>query len=637
MRSFVLVACWLTGVALAAAFVAGRLRSIRNGRRGMLRAVVSLAVVAAAAWWLRWLVLPCGFRSCDVESALAAVRHRTIVVDRYDRTFGVLEPGAAEWVPLERFPTFVVAAVLNAEDRRFWNHPGVDYRGVVRAAVANLRGRHQGASTIAMQLAQFVVGTSGTRRMPPDGTIAGKLAEASIGIRLVNRLGHAAVVEAYLNLVPLGGATGLEAAARSLFGSGASGLSPAQGAMLAAMIRAPTRLSPRADSAAARAARNGLLHTIATRDTALSALATAGMNEPLRVSTPERGPGSDILTVFRRPGMVPTPLPDTLRTTIDLDLETEARAQIRRTLRGLRAAGRQEPANPLEAIYVGMSGNGAVRAWVAGDPDEMPLRYDRIAEGRISEASTLKPFLLAAALEERVVRATEPMADLERRVRPDLRDPWTRRIRARSRAGETVLDALTRSDNWLAVLLWDALPARSLHALDTLRFPSASPAAPVEALGTRTIAPLDLVAAYATFANGGYRVQPRLIQSDDVEPGPAVWSPRTAHTVSRALRNVAASGTARAAGAFAGPGDVIGAKTGTTDGNREFLIVGFHQTRNDTTVALLWVGHDMPRTITPRGSSGTHLARPWADATVQRGSPRSNPNESDPTPAREER
>lgn len=203
------------------------------------------------------------------------------------------------WIPIESLSPLTWQAFVDAEDHRFFKHPGVDLRGILRAAVVNLRTgtRRQGGSTITQQVVKnLVVGA--------ERSYTRKLREAVLARRLERELGKMGVLELYLNLIALGsGNFGIEAAARDYFDRPASQLDPGQAAMLAGLVPAPSRFSPREDPATAAIRRRLVLRRM-VRSGHLTAEAAAGYADHPVLARPGRGPTSDVgaayFTLVRR-------------------------------------------------------------------------------------------------------------------------------------------------------------------------------------------------------------------------------------------------------------------------------------------------------------------------------------------------
>lgn len=595
---------------IASAILLWRQALVALDQRRSLASVVRVMVLGAAtlgvAWVTWWLALPCGVGGCGLTDAVRELRHRTVVVDRHGEPFGVLEPTVGPWVSLDAIPAYVPFSALAAEDRRFWGHSGMDLKGTGRAVIRNLQGRREGASTIAFQVAQLALGRAGRARLPRDGTLAGKLAELSTGWRLVNEFGKPAVLEMYLNAVPLGPVTGYPAAARYYFAKDAGDLGPGEAATLAAMIRRPSGHDPFRHPEVARLERDRVLGIMAELSGDPGGSMARAKRASLRPVRAPRSPGADYLAYLRRDAGQYETRRDTLRTSVDLVLEREGRRQLQRVVRDVErgrygAPGRGK--SPLQAIFLTLDQRGEVRAYMAARPDAATIGFDRIATGQIRLASTVKPFLLAALLERRLVRLPDTVGELEARVGGALRSGWPGRLRRTSCLDCTLEEAIARSDNYAAYLMWELLPAEAHRGV--LAHQRGVPASdPTAALGTGVATPMDLARAYTGLLTGA-----------GTGIGHGDGAPRGVRTdIMAAMGRALHEGTGRQAGAVLGTRTVAGVKTGTVDGNREMLLVGYYLAGPDTLVSVLWLGHDEPRRISARGSAGTILAEAFARA-----------------------
>ena len=289
-------------------------------RAALLTAVSTIAAVLFAVVG-RWVFLPCGWQACDFADGYDRAKHRTAIVARDGTDIGVAEAGMSHWVPLENIPDHVIAAFVSAEDRRFWQHSGVDVIGVCRAFVKNLAGKRQGASGLAMQVAQVLVGDRGLRQLPPDGTWPGKLAEMSVGLRTIAELGRARTLEVYLNNVDFAGLRGIDVAARRYFGVGAQDLSVAQAATLAAMVRAPDDFNPVQHPDLARKERDRVLTIMRETGAAPPDEIEKALNLPLRTQRAAPHVGADFAAAVRQSLAIRgIPATETIQTGLDLAL-----------------------------------------------------------------------------------------------------------------------------------------------------------------------------------------------------------------------------------------------------------------------------------------------------------------------------
>jgi penicillin-binding protein 1A len=532
-------------------------------------------------------------------------------------------------VPLSALPDHVRYATLAAEDTRFYEHSGVDPEGVFRALLSTVRGRLQGGSTITQQVAKINY-TDGER------TVARKLKEVLYAARLEEDHTKDQLLERYLNQVYFGdGAYGIEAAAQSFFGIGATDLSPAQAALLTGKLRAPEIYDPRERPDRVRARRDQVLHTMADEGWLTGHALEAALTEPV-VLAPRRPPA-----VLRAPHFVeyvkreaatladlgPTPevrsarvfaAGMTVKTTLDPVLYDATAAAV--------AAQLGEAGDPNAAAASVVPGDGAIRS-LFGGLDFLATQYDPASRGARQPGSAFKPFVYLAALRagidpRSVVDSTsgrtvscygdKPVQNYG--ARPD--DP----------PGPPLLvdvdAAMVRSLNVAFAEIGCQVGVDAvLEAARDAGIPrSATKAHPAVFLGglDRGVNPLTMAAAYATFAAGGVYAEPYAITEIRNAAGDVVYQrhPETERAFREAevgvlnatLSRVVTEGTGRAAAI----GRPLAGKTGTTQGNGDAWFAGYVPQLSTA----VWVGHE-PRRPMPelRGSAvtgGTYPARVFA-------------------------
>ena len=315
--------------------------------------------------------------------------------------------------PLERLPDRVVRATLALEDRRFFEHPGVDPLAVARAAWRNLGGRRRsGASTVAMQVARM-------QYPAPRGYLA-KAVEAGVAVAITWRYGRDAVLAQYLRLAPFGnGSHGIAHAARLYFDKPVEDLSWAEIALLSAIPQSPTRMNPRHPEGLARAVRRGhaMLDELARQgviDGAQLALAHRQLAALRPPDVPHRPDALHVVLRYEamaREGRLKpaNPFDPRIRASIDL----EAQRRIARLARNFLNAWRGQGAEQV-AVMVVERGSGEVIADLGssayGERRGGSIDFTRVLR---SPGSTLKPFIYALALEREVIRPTDVLADLQ--------------------------------------------------------------------------------------------------------------------------------------------------------------------------------------------------------------------------------
>jgi penicillin-binding protein 1B len=536
-------------------------------------------------------------------------------------------------VRLEALPRHLVAAILAAEDHRFYSHPGVDPRAVARALWVNLRrtGVVQGGSTLTQQLVK-------NQLLTPRRTFGRKAREIVLALALERRHQKTEILDAYVNGVYLGQHGGLAihgvgAAARSYFGKEAERLTLAESALLAGLIRAPNAASPFQHADRARARRDLVLRRLEALGWVDPRAAASAAREPIRVSRaapPRLRAPYFVDTVRAEAEEGPDGPPSSgvsIYTTLDTVLQRAAETAVARGLDRLegqfRQLRRKEPGGRLQAALVALDPRtGEVRALVGGR-DYAQSQWNRATQAHRQPGSAFKPFVYLAALGAGP-RGEAPSFTALTRVedRPLTvgtgRSAWSpRNYESRYEGTVTVRRALEQSLNAATVWVAEAVGGEAVvHAAQEAGIRSPLAAVPALALGGLEVTPVELAAAYAPFANGGARVVPHAVRAvadrggarigrPAPEPEPAV-APEEAFLVTHLLTGVVEQGTGAAARALGVVGPVAG-KTGTTNEGRDAWFVGY----TPGLVALVWVGFDEREVMR---LSGAQAALPiWAD------------------------
>ncbi|HET7571070.1 MAG TPA: transglycosylase domain-containing protein [Gaiellaceae bacterium] len=492
-------------------------------------------------------------------------------------------------VPSEKISPWVKHAIVAVEDKRFYEHRGIDLRGMARAVWADIahKGAVQGGSTITQQLVKNTYLTS-------EKTIARKLTEAALAWQLEQRWSKDRILTAYLNTVYFGhGAYGIEAAARAFFGVHARRLDLEQAALLAGMPQAPSGYDPFSRPDAARARRADVLK--AMLDT--GDLDRARYAEALRTKIhlrPARGVASPsglaFLDDYVRAQLVGVYGAERVRrgglritTTLDATMERAALRAITGTL--------DEKGDPAGAVVSIDPKSGEIRALAVAQGGS-PLAFDVATQGQRQAGSTFKSFVLAEA----VRRGIDPWTTQYLSAPFVGPGDWHVQTYERTYSGRIPLaQATLLSDNTVyARLTLDVGPdavaglARELGVRSTLR------PIPSIGLGSNSISPLDLASAYAALDAGGVARDPRIVTKVDFPDGGSQQAPspsphrvlddKVAAAVTRVLAANVNSGTGTAA---ALPGRPAAGKTGTTDSYADAWFAGY--VPQLTTV--VWVGY----------------------------------------------
>lgn len=568
----------------------------------------------------------------------------TVVYDRNGGLLAEIGPEARSWIRLVELPPYVGQAFVAIEDRRFYQHDGVDVVGVVGAIRDNLLHGFgsRGASTITQQLIGMMYPDEIDRR---EITLGRKLREAEMARALERRHSKAEILEAYLNYLNFGhGWYGLEAAARHYFGSYAAGLTLAQAALLAALPKSSVRYDPRARPGRALARRNLVLRRMEQAHYLTPEVARGAMREPLALAANDgystRAPYAVEWVrrwLVERYGLATVNTGGlSAQTTIDPFVQDAADRALASGLARVeslpgylwpryRAAGPHAPSAQtpyLQGLFVAVDPtNGDVLALVGGR-DFRDSEFDRAVQGRRQAGSAFKPFVYAAALSQGLP-PTLQLEDSPLSLPRGDGTRWTPENSSRTWSGPvTMRNALVGSINIPAIRLalvtgLDSIAATAFRLGLTTEMPRVA----AIAIGAADVRPLELVAAYGAFATLGTYTPPRIVTLVQGSAGLPVYEataqpaqvldPRIAFQVVDLLRDAVARGTGTAARRGVPATLPVAGKTGTTNDNTDVWFVGF----TPDLVAGIWMGFDRPQTITP-GAFGGNLAAPvWASFT----------------------
>jgi penicillin-binding protein 1A len=598
-------------------------------RREILVGLV-LTMAAGLAWAAFRTVAFSVSIADELERAvtLAQLRPRaqaTIVYDRQGNPAFSFYTEQRTDVSLDQVSRHMIAAILSVEDRRFYSHHGLDPIRIVGAAWRNLgAGRiMEGGSTITQQLARATA-LSRTR------TFERKLREALIALRLEERYSKARILEEYLNTVYFGeGFYGVEAAARGYFRKSAGELRPAEAALLAALVRAPSSDAPCLAPERALARRNLVLTLMRKEQHISDGDLAAALKSPIPDSRHEtmlqsasdsvEGTGQYFQEEVRRQLFelfgAERVLQGGLRVYSTYDPPLQAAAERAVTTRIEQITRRRPRAKDLQGGLVAIDPrSGDVLALVGGrNFEESP--FNRATQAHRQAGSAFKPIIYAAAL-ERGYAPGSLLRDLDSPLEA-VGGPWL--PSGEHEANEyTLRRALKLSSNRAAAqLLRQVGVSTALYYAQRLGIASQLPMVPSLALGTGEVTLMELTAAYGAFANRGRVAQPRLITRVTDAHGQAIWrspqasvqaiSETTAYLMSSMLADVVSSGTAtgvRAAG-FRLP---AAGKTGTTDDYADAWFIGY----TPSLVAGVWFGMDVPEPIMARGFAGVVAVPAWA-------------------------
>jgi len=524
--------------------------------------------------------------------------------------------GKREILSYNEIPPVLVHAILSIEDRRFFDHSGVDLSGLLRALIRNAGDERlaQGGSTITQQLVKNTY-------LSPEKTFQRKYAEAMLSLSLERRLSKTDILALYCNEIYLGqrGAAsvrGVKEAARIFYGKELSQISLAEAATLAGMIQSPARYSPVRHPEAAHARRNVVLGLMQHNGWITAEQLAAASAEPI-VLAPDHSFDNSLAPYFvdyvnrvAQSQYETSGESERIYTTIDLELQQIAEQALKRQMDRLDKIYSDREAKPQAALVALDPHTGRVLAMVGGR-SYAQSQLNRATDARRQPGSTFKPFVYAAALEDGM-SPVRMFMDAPR----DFTYDRTRTYRPANYGGGysmrevTLRTGLVKSLNVVTV---DVALQTGLARIANLatRFGLPKPERyPALALGTEEVTPLQIAAAYAVFVNGGLRVEPKVIASLSDPPGThsltsedQVISPTTSYMITNMLAAVVERGTARKARGSV-PGTAIAGKTGTS---RDGWFVGY----SPNLVCAVWIGFDDNAQL---GLTGAEAALPaWAE------------------------
>ena len=561
----------------------------RFGFFGLVRFVVYWSIVLGiwAGIGIGGLVLYYGARMPSASSWSIPDRPPNVRIAAVDGSV-IANRGATggEAVSLESMSPYIPQAVIAIEDRRFYSHFGIDPIGLARAMVTNVTaGRMvQGGSTLTQQLAKNMF-------LSPERTLERKVQEVLLAFWLEHKYTKDQILTMYLNRVFFGSnAYGVEAASRRYFHKSSRDVNLGEAALLAGLLKAPSRLSPARDPQAAEERAQVVLG--AMQDAGFiseSEIKTAMSQAPTRAKSYWSGAGHYVadMVMDELPRLIGDIREDlVVDTTIDPALEAEAEKAIASIL-----AGEGAKLDASQAALVSIDGTGAIRALVGGR-DYAESQFNRAAKAKRQPGSAFKPFVYAAGLEVGL-RPGSVRSDAPVRI-----GKWTPENYDQKYRGQvTLTSALADSLNTIAAqLVMEVGPDQVAKLAHRLGIESELQANASLALGTSEVSLMELTASYAPFMNGGYKATPHVIRRVSTADGkvlyentydnpPRVLSETIVANMNAMMMGVVSNGTGKKAQL---PGWQVAGKSGTTQSFRDALFVGF--TSNLTTG--VWFGND---------------------------------------------
>jgi len=539
-------------------------------------------------------------------------------LDRYGNEVGTRGIRHNDSIPLDQFPDHLIKAVLATEDRRFYEHFGIDIPGTARAIVTNARagGVVQGGSSLSQQLAKNLF-------LSNERTLDRKIKEAFLAMWLESRLTKNEILKLYLDRAYMGGgAFGVDAAAQYYFNKSARDVNLSEAAMLAGLFKAPTKFAPHVNLPAARARANVVLDNLVEAGFMTEGQVFGARRHPATAvdRRAERAPNYYLDWAFDEMKKLVDKMPKSItervfivRTALDTGIQNVADNAVESML---RQYGQEYHAGQANSVI--MEVDGAVRAMVGGR-DYGASQFNRATDALRQPGSSFKPYVYATALEHGF-KPTSIVVDA-----PICLGNWCpRNYGGGFRGSMTLISALTHSINTVAVRLSVAIGdgnpklgrSRIVETAHRMGITTQLPDTPSLPIGADAVTMLEHVGAYAAFPNLGMAVTPHAILEVRTGDGNLVWrfdrdgpKPRRALPASVAadmikmMNQVVEAGTARRARL---DGVAAAGKTGTTNESRDAWFMGY----TGNFVCGVWFGND-DYTPTNRMTGGSLPAMTW--------------------------
>jgi penicillin-binding protein 1A len=519
-------------------------------------------------------------------------------------------PIYGDWIPFAETPDALINAFLAVEDRNFFNHSGIDGRGLARALFANIRagGVRAGGSTITQQLAKNLFLTN-------QRTLKRKAQELLLAFWLEQKFTKKQLMTLYLNRVYFGGgAYGIDAASRKYFGHSARTLSTSEAAMIAGLVKAPSRYAPHINPQGAWERAQVVLGAMADAGSITPAATTKLKTQPPALKTATAGRDVRYFTDWveieaRR--LLPSTKGQSLIIHSTLDPSVQ-RAAAMALDRGLSREGKER--NASQGALVSIDHDGAVRAMVGG-ADYASSQYNRAVQAVRQPGSAFKLFSYLAAL-EKGMRTSDRFIDQKTTV-----NGWSPKNYSGKFNGEmTAREAFARSINTIAVQISEDVGRERVAAM-AKRMGISTRVEPLASLplGTEEVKLVDLTSAYAAIANGGHLapaygiIEVTTLEGEVIyrrtptRPIPVLAYP-TVKNMTEMLKSVVSWGS----GKNANIDRPVAGKSGTSQDSRDAVFAGFS---SDMTTAV-WVGND-DGTPMKYVTGGGLPARIWSDFMLE--------------------
>lgn len=613
----------------------------------LLVAAVFCSAAGAGALVGTWIVICRNDRCPSIESLEQYQPAQTSKLYAADGRF-ITELGLERrtLVRLQDIPIHVRDAVVTTEDRRFYQHSGIDYFRIFGAALRNLRagGYAQGFSTITMQLARNVF----SDRISREKTILRKIKEAKVSRAIEQRYTKNKILELYLNQVYLGnGAYGVETASQRYFGKSVRDVNMAEAAVLAGLLKGPERYNPRRFADRAIQRRNTVLELMRRAGTLSDADASLAKASPLQLG--ERSESGDVAPYFVE--WVRQELEqhfgsrlyeEGLRvyTTLDVDMQTAAERAMETQLQAIEAGqfgpykhltyeaylarsaegGQTGAANSpyLQGAFVALEPrSGAVRAMIGGR-DFSDSKFNRAVQALRQPGSTFKPIVYATAVHEGY-GPSQLVDDAPISIEQEVGGTWRPGNFDGKYLGPIPMrQALYQSRNVSAIRTGLTVGVDSVTEM-ARRFGITTPIPPYPSIfiGSADVYPLQMISAYSVFANLGLRSTPHAVLRVEDANGKEIWkpdvvqqpvlTPEESWIMVSMMKDVVVRGTAARvwSSGFHIP---AGGKTGTTNDGADVWFIGY----TADLVAGVWMGFDKPQKIKANAQGGSLASPAWS-------------------------
>jgi len=512
--------------------------------------------------------------------------------------------GAA--VHLDALPAYLPKAFVAIEDRRFYSHHGIDPTGILRAIARNVTGRGtmQGGSTLTQQLAKNLFLTQ-------ERTMSRKIQEAILALWLEHKYSKNQILELYLNRVYFGsGAYGVEAAAQKYFGHPAKAVTLSEAAMLAGLMKAPSKLAPNHNLKAATDRAAQVIAAMKDEGMITGAMAQIALDAPAHTAREARNGtvnyAADYVVDALDDMIGPVEEDIVVTTTLSSSLQAAAEKALTDEL-----DQKGQKFGVGEGALVAMTPDGDIRALVGGR-NYAESQFNRVVAAKRQPGSSFKPFVYLAALEHGLT------PDTIRDDAPINVRGWQPENYSRNYEGPvTLTHALSQSLNTVAVRLGVEVGAKAVaNVAHRLGITSDLQVNASIALGTSEVSPLELVSAYVPFANGGIGVQPHIVSKIRTATGKQLYQRKGSSNgrvidqqyvpmMNAMMQETLLTGTARKASL---PGWQAAGKTGTSQDWRDAWFVGY----TSHMITGVWLGND-DNSPTKKASGGGLPVEVWSN------------------------